>query len=153
MLGINGCTMGAGLLGLKYTHFILCVCNRDPICLHLSRECRSKFVLLVPTHAHAAGAHFLAELLDSYSSPFPSLLWRAIMIYGCSRAAWPPFCIEHRHFLCVILTYWATIQLECVRQPVSKKTEFPATEVLQVCDLGLGLDRDIYIHFAEHPKI
>ena len=40
----------------------------------------------------------------------------------------------------------------CVRQPVSKKTEFPATEVLPVCDRGLGLDRDNHIHFAEDPK-
>jgi hypothetical protein len=46
--------------------------------------------------------------------------------------------------------------LECVWQLVSKKTEFPMTEVLQVCDLGLGLDREIgenHIHFAEHPEV
>ena len=32
--------------------------------------------------------------------------------------------------------------LECVRQPVSNKTEFPTTKVLDVCNLGLGRDRE-----------
>ena len=27
------------------------------------------------------------------------------------------------------------------------------TEVLQVCDLSLGLDRENHIHFAEHPEV
>jgi hypothetical protein len=43
--------------------------------------------------------------------------------------------------------------LERVQQLVLKKTKFPMTVVLQVCDLGLGLNRDNYIYFAEQPRI